>query len=214
VSEPQLRRTGRRPGDSGTRDAITEAARARFASHGYDGATIRSIAANAGVDPALVHHFFGTKEQLFIATMHLPLEPGPLLRQLLAPGVEGLGERLARHFVRLMRELGDTNPMLALIRSAAAHPQAARMLREFYSRAILERVAAELNVSQPRLRASLCMSQIMGLAVARYIIGLRPLVEADDDTLVAAYAPALQHYLTGELPPGRARGGSRRRSRP
>jgi AcrR family transcriptional regulator len=191
-----------------------DAARARFASHGYHGATIRGIAADAGVDPALVHHFFGTKEQLFIATMHLPLEPAPLLRQLLAPGVEGLGERLARHFIRLMRELGDANPMLALIRSAAAHPQAARMLREFYSRAILERVAAELNVAQPRLRASLCMSQIMGLAVARYVIGLRPLVEADDDTLVAAYAPALQHYLTGELPTGRARVGSRRRSRP
>jgi len=192
------RRTGRRPGNSGSRAAILDAASARFAGHGYDGATIRGIAADAGVDPALVHHFFGTKERLFIATMRLPLEPATLIPELLAPGVEGLGERLARHFLRLMRELGEANPMIALIRSAAAHPDAARMFREFYTRAVLERLAAELDTSRPQLRAALCASQILGLAVARFIIGLRPLLDADDETMVAAFAPALQHYLVGD----------------
>jgi AcrR family transcriptional regulator len=194
-------RTGRRRGNSGSRDAILAAARARFASQGYDGATIRGIAVDAGVDPALVHHFFGTKERLFIETMRLPLEPATVIPELLAPGTDGLGERLARHFLRLMRELGEASPMIALIRSAAAHPDAARMFREFYTRAVLERIAAELDVSRPQLRAALCASQIIGLAVARFIIGLGPLVDADDETMVAAYAPALQHYLTGDLPP-------------
>jgi AcrR family transcriptional regulator len=192
-------RTGRRRGISGSRDAILGAAKARFASQGYDGATVRGIAADAGVDPALVHHFFGTKERLFVETMRLPLDPATLISELLAPGTDGLGERLARHFLGLMRKLGDANPMIALIRSAAAHPDAARMFREFYTRSVLERVAAELDVSRPQLRAALCASQIIGLAVARFIIGLRPLVEADDETMVAAFAPALQHYLTGDL---------------
>lgn len=196
----QRRRTGRRPGESGSRAAILDAARARFASLGYDGTTIRGIAADAEVDPALVHHFFGTKEQLFVATMHLPVDPSKIVPELLAPGLEGVGERLARLFIGLFRELGEANPMIALIRSAAAHPDAARMFREFFTRAVLERVAAALDLPQPELRAALCASQIMGVLVARFIVGLRPLVEADDETLVAAYAPALQHYLTGRLP--------------
>jgi AcrR family transcriptional regulator len=195
------RRTGRRPGESGSRAAILDAAKARFASAGYEGATIRGIAADAGVDPALVHHFFGTKERLFIATMQFPVQPAKVVPELLAPGLDGLGERLARLFVGLFRELGEANPMLALIRSAAVQPDAARLFREFFTRAVLERVAAALDVPQPKLRAALCASQIMGLLVAKFIVGLGPLVDADDETLVAAYAPALQHYLTGDLSP-------------
>lgn len=196
------RRSGRRPGDSGTRDAILAAARSRFTSHGYDGATIRGIATDAAVDPALVHHFFGTKERLFAATMELPLDPSQVIPELLAPGVDGLGERLARFFVTLLRDLGDANPIVAMIRSAATHPDAARMFREFYSRAVIERVAAELEFAQPRLRAALCASQLMGLVLARQVIGLEPLVQADDEVLVAAYGAALQHYLTDPLPTG------------
>jgi AcrR family transcriptional regulator len=207
-AEPAPR--GRRPGESGTRAAILQAARTRFTSNGYVGATIRGIAGDAGVDPALVHHFFGDKEQLFAAAMDLPINPQQVLTELLEPGVDGLGERLVRFFLRLFRELGDENPMLALLRSAASHPDAARMLREFYSRAVLERLATRLDTSQPRLRGALCVSQILGLLMARQVIGLRPLTKASDETLVAAYAPAIQHYLTGPLPdarPARKRGG-------
>ncbi len=193
------RRTGRRRGDSGSREAILDAARVRFGTAGYESATIRAIAADAGVDPALVHHFFGTKERLFVACMRLPLEPATVLPALLEPGPDGLGERVARLFVGVLRDLGRANPMVALIRSAAAHPDAAAMFREFYTRSVLERVAAELDTDQPRLRAALCASQVMGLAVAMNVVGLGPLVEADDETLIAAYAPALQHYLTGPL---------------
>jgi AcrR family transcriptional regulator len=197
--DPSPRRTGRRPGDSGSRAAIVDAARVRFAGVGYDRTTIRAIAADAGVDPALVHHFFGTKERLFVAAMKLPVEPATVLALVLGPGPDGVGERLARLFVRLVRDQGPTGPMLALIRSAAAHPQAAAMFREFYTRAVLEPVAAALRTDRPELRAALCASQVMGLSVAMNIIGLGPLVDADEETLVAAYAPALQHYLAGDL---------------
>lgn len=196
-------RSGRRRGESGTRDAILAAARSRFTSHGYDGATIRGIAADAAVDPALVHHFFGSKERLFAATMQLPLDPAQVIPGLLEPGIDGLGERLARFFVTLLHDLGDANPIVAVIRSAATHPDAARMFREFYSRAVIERVAAELEVPQPRLRAALCASQIMGLVLARQVIGLEPLVRADDEVLITAYGAALQHYLTDPLPASR-----------
>lgn len=194
------RRSGRRPGESGSREAILDAARSRFTAHGYDAATIRAIAADAEVDPALVHHFFGSKEHLFAAALHLPVDPATVIPDLVAPGVDGLGERLIRFFLGLFDELGTANPIVALLRSVAAHEDAARMFREFYSQAVLERIAAGLDVSQPRLRAALCMSQVVGLVMTRQVIGLEPLVRADDEVLVSAYAPALQHYLTGPLP--------------
>lgn len=175
------------------------AAAVRFAEQGFQQATVRAIAADAGVDPALVHHFFGTKEQLFVAIMDLPMDPATLIPRLLEPGLDGLGERLARHFLTLVAELGQANPMLALIRSAADHPEAARMLREFLSHAVLARLARALDVDHAQLRAALCASQIMGLVVARQIVELEPLTRADTDILVAAYGPALQHYLTGPL---------------
>jgi AcrR family transcriptional regulator len=194
------RRPGRRPGESGSREAILEAAAARFARYGYAGATIRGIATDAGVDPALVHHFFGTKDRLFVATMRLPINPAEVIPQIVAAGLEGAGERLVTLFVRTMRQLGDANPMLGLLRSAAAHPDAARLLREFFTSAVLEKVAAILDLPQPRLRAALCASQMMGLLVAHQIVGLRPLVETDTETLIAAVAPTIQRYLTAPLP--------------
>ena len=205
MTRTRNRRSGRRPGDSGTREAILAAATARFTAHGYDAATIRSIAADAGVDPALVHHFFGSKEHLFAAAMNLPIDPATVIPELVAPGIDGLGERLIRFFLTLFDQLGPANPLVALLRSVAAHEQAATMFREFYSKAVLERLAATLKVPQPRLRAALCMSQIIGLVMTRQIIGLDPLVRADNEVLVAAYAPALQHYLTGPLPESASR---------
>lgn len=193
-------RTGRRAGESDSRAVILEAARARFGSTGYDRATIRAIAGDAGVDPALVHHFFGNKEQLFVASMQLPVDPATVLPELMAPGPDGLGERLATMFVTLLRDPSSANPMLALLRTAAGHQQAAVMVREFYTSSVLNRVAAELNFDRPQLRAALCASQVMGLALAMNIVGLAPLVEIDEDALVAAYAPVLQYYLTGPLP--------------
>jgi AcrR family transcriptional regulator len=200
VEQPEPRRMGRRPGESGSREAILEAASARFAQHGYEGATIRGIATDAGVDPALVHHFFGTKDRLFVAAMRLPINPAEVIPKVVAAGIEGAGERLAAIFVRTIRELGDANPILGLLRSATAHPSAARMLRDFFTIAVLEKVATELDVPQPRLRAALCASQMMGLVVAHQVVGLPPLVEANTETLIAAIGPVIQHYMSDPLP--------------
>jgi len=198
--QPEPRRIGRRPGESGSRLAILEAASARFAQHGYEGTTIRGIATDAGVDPALVHHFFGTKDRLFIAAMRLPINPAEVIPQVVAAGIDGAGERLVTIFVHTIREQGDANPMLGLLRSATAHPDAARMLREFLTSAVLEKVAAALDTPQPRLRAALCASQIMGLLLAHQVVGLPPLVATNTETLIAAIGPVIQHYISDPLP--------------
>jgi AcrR family transcriptional regulator len=190
---------GRRPGDSGTRAAILTAAAEQFAEHGFRDTTMRAVASAAGVDPALVHHYFGTKGGLFAAAMAFPINPGEMASHLVAPGVDGIGERVVRTLLTIFAELGDANPMIGLLRSAAGHPPAAKMLREFLSEAVLDRVASAVQTDRPQLRAELCASQVLGILVAREVIAFPALAQADLDTLVAAYGPALQHYFTGDF---------------
>jgi AcrR family transcriptional regulator len=199
VTSTDSPRRGRRPGDSGTRAAILDAARARFSTAGFRAATVRAIAGDAGVDPALVMHYFGTKQALFVAAMEFPLDPAQVVPHLLAPGVDGLGERLLRFLLGIIDELGDANPMLGLVRSAVGHPDAARMMREFLGEAILDRVAEAVHTDRPRLRADLCASQIVGILVARQILALPELAAADRETLVGVYGATIQRYLTEPL---------------
>jgi len=192
-------RTGRRPGESDTRAAILTAGRQAFAQHGYDGASIRSIAGAAGVDPALVHHYFNTKHGLFVAAMEFPVDPGEVLPVLLAPGIDGLGERLVRFFLSVWDSAGDRTPFFALIRGAVSHDESAALLREFITREVLGRVAAAVDQPDPELRATLVGSQMVGLAMARYIVRIEPLASADAETVVAAIAPTIQRYLAEPL---------------
>lgn len=193
-------RTGRRPGESGTREAILEAARRAFAEHGYEGATIRGIAARAGVDPALVYHFHASKEELFAAAMQLPFQPSEIIPPLLEGGPEGLGERILRFFLTVSDRPGGS-PFVALIRSASTNDQAAAMLGEFMSREVIGRVARALGFPGAELRATLVGSQLAGLAMVRYVLRLEPLASADHDTVIACVGPTLQRYLTGSLGP-------------
>jgi AcrR family transcriptional regulator len=200
TSKPPAGRTGRRPGPNQSRAAILDAARRAFAERGYDGVSIRAVARDAGVDPALVHRFYGSKEALFIAALELPVSPSALVDSLLADGVEHLGERLVRTFVELFDRPAAFAPFLALIRGAVSNDRAAAMLREFLTREVLGRLAAAASPDRPELRASLAGSQIVGLAMARYVVGVPPLAEADRETVVACVGPAIQRYLTGALP--------------
>jgi len=200
VTAIPTRRAGRQPVDADNRAAILAAATARFAGLGFRDTTMRAVASDAGVDSALVHYFFGTKEQLFIQAMELPIEPSAFLTAVLGPGTPGLGERIVGGLLSILDEAGPTNPMLALIRSAATHASAARMLREFLTSSVTSRVAAALDVDRPELRAALCASQVIGMIVAREVIELPPLPTTDRAVLVAAYGPALQHYLEDPLP--------------
>lgn len=192
-------RSGRRPGESNTREAILQAARQGFARHGYDGATIRAIARAAGVDPALVHHFYGSKEELFAAAMEVPFTPAEVLPALLEGERAELGERLVRFFLSVS-DAGSA-AFVALIRSASSNERAATMLREFMARAVIGRIAASLGVPGAELRATLVGSQLAGLVLARHVLRVEPLASADDDTIVAWVAPTLQRYLTGEPGP-------------
>ena len=195
-------RTGRRPGPNQTRAAILDAARAAFAERGYDAVSVRAVAREARVDPALVHRFYGSKEELFVAAVALPVSPSQMVETLLAAGVDDLGERLVRTFLVLFDEAGAFAPFLALIRGAVSNERAAAMLREFLAREVLGRLAAAASPDRPALRASLAGSQVVGLAMARYVVGVPPLATTERETVVACVGPTIQRYLTGPLPAG------------
>jgi len=202
-------RTGRRAGDSGTREAILQAAREQFAERGYEGATIRAIAAAAGVDPALVHHFHGTKEGLFAAAMQLPFVPSEVITAALAdrPAGQPAGAHLVRTALAIWDSPGLQDAFVGILRSALTSDQAAVMLREFVSQAILAPVASLAVGTDPRqtpFRASLVGSHMLGLALARYVLQFPPLAAADADALAAAIGPTIDRYLTGDIETGAA----------
>ena len=187
---------GRRPGSSGTRETILAAARERFAAHGYDRTRIRDVALDAGVDAALVHYFFKSKDGLFVAAMELPIRPAEVIAPVLAEGVDGLGERMVRRMLTVWDE--PTAPaLLTLVNSASSHPGAALALREFVLSEIVGRLAATLDGDE--LRATLVASQVVGLIAARYIARVEPLASMDREEIVPLVAPTLQRYLDGDL---------------
>jgi AcrR family transcriptional regulator len=190
-----MTRTGRRPGAGGTREKILAAARSHFADAGYEGATIRAIAAEARVDPALVLHYFGSKEGVFLAAVEFPIDPATFIPRLLAPGLEGLGARLVGFFLETWDSPAGS-PLLGLIRSVVGSERAAAVLRDFVSREVLGRLAEALELDQPQLRASLAASQLVGLAMLRYVVKLEPLASAGPEELAAWLGPSVQRYLT------------------
>jgi AcrR family transcriptional regulator len=188
-----MARAGRRPGQTETREHILVAARNQFGERGYDGTTIRGIAAEAGVNPALVHHFFGTKEQVFAAALSLPVDPTVVLATITEGPREEVAQRILRMFLSLWREPESRQSFLALIRSVSTNERAAGMMRQFLEQVMLTRVADALGIS--RLRLTGVMSQMMGIAMVRYIIGVEPIASVDDEELIAMVAPVIQHYL-------------------
>jgi AcrR family transcriptional regulator len=194
-----MARTGRRPGNSGTREAILRAATEEFGEHGYDQATIRGVARHAGVDAALVHHYFGRKQDLFVASLELPVNPADVAASMLADDPEVAGERIVGLFVSVWDHGANRQPLMALLRSAVTSEQAAAMLREFATREVFSRVVQRLDQPDAQLRANLVVSQLIGLAMARYIVKVEPLASLPPAVLAAAVGPSLQRYLTGDL---------------
>ena len=195
MTEAEPRRgPGRRPGSADTRGEILAAARAEFAAKGYDSASVRAIARAASVDPALVHHYFGTKEKVFVAAMELPFVPAERLPAVLEGDLDGLAERLARMFFGMWAEPTFRTPMLGLVRSAFTGEQGATMLREFVGTALLGRVAQAVGPVDP-LRVQAAAAQLVGVVILRYVVRLEPLASASEDEIVALVGPALQRYL-------------------
>jgi AcrR family transcriptional regulator len=196
-----MARTGRRPGNQDTRTAILAAARQAFADRGFDGASIRQIATSAGVDPALVHHYFGAKDKLFLATMESPIDPGAFLPKIFEGGLDGVGERLVRTFLGVWDSPAGS-PAAALFRSAMQHEWSARMLREFLVTQVLRRAMSSLRLdpAEAPTRAALVASQMSGLVMTRYVLKLEPIASMPQDEVVRNIAPTVQRYLADPLP--------------
>lgn len=189
----EKRRPGRRPGSADTRGEILTAARKIFAEKGFDKATIRGIAREASVDPALVHHYFDTKDGMFVAAMQLPIDPATAIPMILAGPREEVGERLVRFILTMTSDPEAREPVLALLRTAMANEQAVTMIREFVTEAVLSRVAQALEISP--LRMEVAFSQMFGVVMMRYILKLEPLASTDIEELVEILAPTIQRYL-------------------
>lgn len=189
-----MARAGRRPGPTTTPEQILDAARTLFAERGYQGTSMRAVAGQAGVNAALVHHYFGTKEQLFITALRLPLNPAEVITAVLAAGPrEEFARRLVAFFVHAWRD-PDTGPSLqAVLRSAVSTEQGAVAVRNLVEDVLLARVAAAIGVS--KLRVATAMSHLIGLMLGATIIGIEPLASASEDELVELVAPVIASYL-------------------
>ncbi|PRX99868.1 TetR family transcriptional regulator [Allonocardiopsis opalescens] len=190
---PTAPRAGRRPGPTATRAAILDAARRLFGERGYDATSVRAIARAADVDPALVHHFFGTKEGVFTEALELPVQPSSIRAAILDGPREQVGDRLIRHALRLWRDPEIERRVLGLLRAATTNSGVAELMRSAMTRELLEPVCAALGV--PLLRANAVASQLVGLAVVRSVIRLEPVASASDDEIAALVGPTIQRYL-------------------
>ncbi|WP_202450919.1 MULTISPECIES: TetR/AcrR family transcriptional regulator [unclassified Streptomyces] len=179
-----------------TKDRILAAAREEFSARGYDKTSVRSIGKAAGVDSALVHHYFGTKEQVFAAAIEVSFAPAMEIPDAVSGDVDGMGERVARFMLRIWENPASREPLLAIVRSAVTNETAAVVFRGLISRTVLARVAGELLVPDPEFRVQLAAAQLVGIVMLRYVVKVEPLASADPEQLVRLVAPTLQRYLT------------------
>ena len=195
-------RTGRRPGRPDTKQDIVTAAADLFAEQGFAGATLRSIGARAGVDAALVHHYFGSKRELFLATVALPVDPAAIITQVIAGDPEMIGVRLLTALLRVWDDPRTRPGLIAVARSALTDPALLRPVQEFIGTEIIGKLlrAARVPPSEAPLRSALLGGQVVGLLVGRYVLELPALADLEAPLIAATVGPVLQGYLTGPLP--------------
>ncbi|MFF6805799.1 TetR family transcriptional regulator [Streptomyces sp. NPDC012616] len=194
------RRRGRPPRaeSADTRDRILTAAREEFSERGYEKTSVRGIAKAAGVDPALVHHYFGTKEQVFEASIEVAFAPALNAPEAVSDGPpDQVGERLARFIFGVWENPTTRKPLLAIVRSAVNNDTAAAVFRRLVASQLLRRIAAQLDLPDAELRAELAAAQLVGCAMLRYVIKVEPLASADLEQIIARVAPVVQGHLTG-----------------
>ncbi|CAN5347931.1 TetR family transcriptional regulator [soil metagenome] len=192
-------RAGRRGASSTARDDIARSARELFGEVGYDHASLRLIAERADVDVALISYFYGSKQQLFVDVVELPFDPAVVLPHLLDGDPDGIGTRLAGFILTVLADEERRASVLGMLRSAATHDDAARLVRQKVTAELLLPIASHLGAVDAELRAGLAMSQIVGFTFARHIVALDVLAGTDVDRLQAALGPTLQRYLVGDL---------------
>lgn len=190
-------RAGRRPGNPDTRSTILAAAESEFASKGFDRVSMRGIAKVAGVDPALVHHYFDSKDDVLLASLDVPFDPREVIPALTREGVVGLGPRIVRQFVAIWDDADNQGRLVAVIRASMSSDVAADLLRDGLVRLIVTPISEVIDAPDALLRAQCVASQLIGLATARYILRIEPLASASPDAVVARIGPTLQRYLEG-----------------
>jgi AcrR family transcriptional regulator len=188
-------RTGRRPGAPETRATILASARRGFGARGYDATSLRSIAEEAGVDPALLVHYFGNKEGLFAAALGVTVRPSELFAGLETAEVGEAVEAIVRRYVVMLDVDQTRDALLSLVRSAVSNERAAAMLREFLTEEILTVMSALIDCPDARLRASLAAAQLVGIAMLRHVVRVEPLAAASSDEIVALAAPVVERYF-------------------
>lgn len=181
----------------GVKRAVTDAAMAVYARQGYVRTTIRGVAAAAGVAPDVVRRYYANREEMFAAVLRLPVDPATAVAQLLAPGIDGLGERLVRVTFTMLDEPETREQIAVMVRDGVSTVKAASLLREFLESVIVDRIAAVLGVPDARMRVTLAVSYIAGAAGARYVLHMEPLASASVDQVVRLVAPAVQTALAG-----------------
>ena len=200
MTDAAAKRRGRPPRTEAadTRDRILAAAREEFSERGYEKTSVRGIAKAAGVDSALVHHYFGTKEQVFEAAIAVAFAPAANAPDAIAEGpLDGVGERLTRFIFGVWENPATRKPLLAVVRSAVNNEAAAAVFRRLVLSQVLSRVAAQLEVPDAELRAELAAAQLVGTAMLRYVIKVEPLASADPEQIIVRIAPVVQGHLTG-----------------
>ncbi len=199
------KRRGRRPARAGdTRELILEAARELFTTDGYDTTSMRAVALKAGVDPALVHHYFDEKADLFAEAIRAPVRPDRIIKLVLEGPKERIGESLVRTVLTTLEDERARDVLIGLMRTALGHDFAARMLRQFLVREVFHRLAVALagdgeegELDDGELRATLAASQIVGLVMVRLGVRAEPLASAPIEEIAARVGPVIQWHLTG-----------------
>ena len=210
VSEVAEHRRRGRPrkerGAASTRTAIVRAAAEEFTERGYEAASLRAVARRAGVDSALVHHYFEDKADLFAATLEAPLRPDRVLDVVLGAPRDAVGETLVRYLLTQLEDERAAGRMVLILRTVLSSGPGTRMLREFLTREVFARLAALANADDAQLRADLAASQIVGMMMTRYALKLEPIASADPDELARRVGPVIQWHLFGDVDGGRGPG--------
>ena len=193
-------KVGRRPGTGDTRSQILEAARTAFGERGFDAATIRGIAAVARVDPALVHHYFSTKADLYAAAIELPLAPSTVIPQVFAGDAAGLGRRITEFFFSVWEAPESRRPLLAMLGGAiGGNERGTAGFREFLVSGLLDRAVVAIGRGRDvEVKVELAMAHLLGVAVLRYVVRIEPLANLDVGQVVDLVAPRIQSYFDDE----------------
>ena len=191
-----MARIGRPRGKTDTRNVILTSARHMFAAAGYDNTSVRDIASAAGVDPAMIRHYFGSKAELFRATMGWPFEPAEIAARITAGDAREIGDRLTRVFFEAWEQPESRAPLLAILRGAATHDESATLVRQFIQGQVYAHIAAHIAEPDAELRVDLAMAQLLGIAYLRHILRVEPVASTPVNELIKRVAPVISRHLT------------------